>query len=170
MIRGFETEIDIEGEPFDELRLSINAMLKRLVKDMVEKGSTDGKVSVSIGVELTRQYVQNVLADATADDREVIIPRFKYKVGSAMQIKDSIGGEKDYDGMELVWDEDKGEYIIVPIAEAAQQSIWDADYEEYFQEADNKQNKAAIGADNNLITNKNTESDTADTEGSEEYF
>ena len=45
-----------------------------------------------------------------------------------MQIKNEVKGDTSNDGMELVWDEDKGEYVLKPVANTEQMTIFDADF------------------------------------------
>lgn len=135
---GFEQRIKLDDEVFDELRGSTDAILQRLIKDMIDKGSSDGKVTITIGVSLAKQFRANKAEDnaqlSVNEDTYTYTPTFKYKVGSVMQIKNDLDGSKDYDGMEVVFDEALGEYVIKPITGLEQMSIFDAEFKEYFED------------------------------------
>ncbi len=45
-----------------------------------------------------------------------------------MQIKNEAKGDRNCDGTELVWDEERGEYVLRPIANTDQMTIFDADF------------------------------------------
>lgn len=54
---------------------------------------------------------------------------FKHKVTSTVQITDKKDGNMDTE-MELAFDEDSGEYVLQPVANTTQKSIFDSDYKE----------------------------------------
>ena len=63
------------------------------------------------------------------ETRKVLSPTFTHKVGSMMQIKDEAKGSINYEGMEMVWDDELKEFAIKPIANTTQRSIFDADFQ-----------------------------------------
>ena len=103
--------------------------LQRLLKNMVDKGSTQGSLTIKIDIEMAMKVVQNFDPAINGDTRTVLVPTISHKVGSVMQIKDETKGSTDYEGYELVWDEDREEFVMRPIS-TAQQSIFDAEFQE----------------------------------------
>lgn len=46
-----------------------------------------------------------------------------------MQIKDEAKGGINYEGMEMVWDDELKEFVVKPIANTTQRTIFDADFQ-----------------------------------------
>lgn len=63
------------------------------------------------------------------ESRKINKPSFKHKVTSTVQITDKKDGNMDTE-MELAFDEDSGEYVLQPVANTTQKSIFDSDYKE----------------------------------------
>lgn len=118
--------LDFDGETFNPVRHDADGVIKRLVKNMVEKGSNEGTVNIKINVSFGKQKV----GTDEQNSRDVIVPGFTHKITSTMQIKDDINGGLSFDEMELVWDEEKNEYVIKPITGNAQMNIFDAEFTE----------------------------------------
>ena len=127
-MEAYEKQLHINDETFDSMRSDADLVLQKLIKNMIEKGSLEGKLTINIDVLLTREYIPNHDPNIEGETRPVYIPKFAHKVGSVMQIKDETKGTKNYDGMELVWDNEKKEYILKPIANTEQMTIFDAEY------------------------------------------
>lgn len=127
-MEDYEKSIHINDETFDGMRGDIDLALQRLIKNMIEKGSEDGKLTVSIEVNLTKESIPNYSPNTEEKTRSVYVPIFTHKVGSVMQIKDETKGAKRCDGMELVWDDEKKEYVLKPIADTEQRTIFDDDF------------------------------------------
>lgn len=124
----YKQNLHISDEAFESMRKDADRVLQRLIKSMIEKESFEGELTISIDVSLFRQYIQNNDPDIEGETRPVYMPKIAHKVGSVMQIKDETKGEKNYDGMELVLDDEKGEYVLKPIANTYQRTIFDADF------------------------------------------
>lgn len=125
---GYEQELHIDDELFAGLREDADRVLQKLLKNMVEKGSLEGKVSIGIDVTFVQEFIPNRDPRIEGETRKVLTPKFAHKVGSVMQIKDEAKGDRNCDGNELVWDEERGEYVLRPIANTEQMTIFDADF------------------------------------------
>lgn len=126
--------LHISDDAFESMRIDADRVLQHLIKNMVEKDSNEGKVTISIDVSLRTEFVPNTDPNIEGETRVVKKPMFSHKVGSVMQIKNEAKGGVNYDGMELVWDEDKKEYVLKPIANTDQMSIFDAEFREIYSE------------------------------------
>ena len=97
---------------------------------MIEKNCSEGKVAVNVDVSILSRRIKNTDPMIEGDDRWSYTPTFSHKVGSAMQIKNELKGNADYDGYELVWDDDLNNWVMRPVANTSQRSIFDADFRE----------------------------------------
>ena len=48
----YNQEVRIEDEMFEGMRTSVNVVLQKLLKNMVEKGSMTGKITITLDVTL----------------------------------------------------------------------------------------------------------------------
>lgn len=85
----------------------------------------EGKMTITIDVSFTEETVQNRDPNIEGDMRIVHTPKFQHKVGSVLQIKNEQKGDMNCDGMEMIWDNEKGEYVLRPITGRDQMSIFD---------------------------------------------
>lgn len=124
----YEQNLHISDNAFEKMRADADMVLQHLIKNMIDKDSMDGKVTIAIDVALTKEFIPNRDPNIQGETRMVLKPKFSHKIGSVMQIKNEAKGDTNYDGMELVWDEEAGEYVLKPIANTSQMSIFDADF------------------------------------------
>ena len=101
------------------------ALIDAVAANMAEKGSLEGKMTITIDVSFTEETVQNRDPNIEGDMRIVHTPKFQHKVGSVLQIKNEQKGDMNCDGMEMIWDNEKGEYVLRPITGRDQMSIFD---------------------------------------------
>lgn len=127
-MEGYEQELHINDELFAGMRDDADRVLQKLLKNMVEKDSLEGKVTIGIDVTLVQEFIPNRDPKIEGETRRVLTPKFSHKVGSVMQIKNEAKGDRNCDGTELVWDEERGEYVLRPIANTEQMTIFDADF------------------------------------------
>lgn len=127
-MEGYEQELHINDELFAGMREDADRVLQKLLKNMVEKDSLEGKVTIGIDVTLVQEFIPNRDPNIEGETRRVLTPKFSHKVGSVMQIKNEANGDRNCDGTELVWDEERGEYVLRPIANTEQMTIFDADF------------------------------------------
>ncbi len=125
-MEGYEQELHIDDELFAGMREDADRVLQKLLKNMVEKDSLEGKVTIGIDVTFVQEFIPNRDPNIEGETRRVLTPKFSHKVGSVMQIKNEAKGDCNCDGTELVWDEEKGEYVLRPIANTDQMTIFDA--------------------------------------------
>lgn len=127
-MEGYIQELHIEDELFEGMRKDADRVLQKLLKDMVEKDSLEGKVSIVVDVTFSREFIQNRDPGIKGETRKALTPKFSHKVGSVMQIKNEAKGDRYCEGSELVWDSGREEYVLCPIANTEQMSIFDADF------------------------------------------
>ena len=130
----FEKKLDFDSDTFEEMKKDMNFVLQRLIGNMQEKGSDEGSMTLKIDVTMVKEFIPNYDPDIKGESREVSKPQFKHKVTSVVKINDEKSGSFNNE-MELVMDEDTGVFKLVPIANTAQRSIFDSD----FQQQDNEQ-------------------------------
>lgn len=112
----YEQGLHINDAAFASMREGADLVIQRLVKSMVEKESTSGSVTIKIDLTLVPDIVDNMDPDIDGDTRKILKPKITHKINSVMQIKDEEKGGVNYDGMELVYDSQLGEYVMRPIA------------------------------------------------------
>lgn len=127
-MEGYEHELHIGDDLFTGMREDADMVLQKLLKNMVEKDSLEGKVTIGIDVTLVQEFIPNFDPNTEGETRRVLTPKFSHKVGSVMQIKNEAKGGRNCDGTELVWDDERGEYVLRPIANTDQMTIFDADF------------------------------------------
>lgn len=138
-------QLNFESETFASVKRDMDFVLQRLLGNMQQKGASDGSMTVKIEVSFDKEFIPNYDPDIEGESREIAKPKFKHKVTSAVQIKDEKSGNLDTE-MELVFDEDSGEYVMKPIANTQQRSIFDSDFgaDEVNEKADKEENDGGI--------------------------
>ena len=114
-------ELRLENEIFDGFRSDMNVIIRELLKNMIEKGSEDGKITATIEVGLFPEFTET---------GTTFQPRFIHKVGSVLQLKDQKSGIAPCGDMELVMDERTHTYYLQHIKGKPQMSIYDMDLRE----------------------------------------
>lgn len=125
----FMKALDLDSDTLGNTKRDVNFVLQKLIGNMVEKGSTNGSLTLKIDVSFTQEYIPNYDPKVEGESRKINKPSFKHKVTSTVQIKDEKAGSMDTE-MELAFDEDSGEYVLQPVANTAQKSIFDSDFED----------------------------------------
>lgn len=149
MSKEFEKQLDFDSDTFEDMKRDMNFVLQRLIGNMQEKGTNEGSMALKIDVTMVNEYIPNYDPDIEGETRKVSKPQFKHKVTSAVKINDEKSGSFNNE-MELVLDEDTGVFKLVPIANTAQRSIFDSDfqkkdYEEYVDDLDGESDQDVIG-------------------------
>ena len=129
-MKSYEQNLHITDQAFDSLRASADMMLQKLLKNLVQKGEDEGSLTIKIDVDLLRHEVDNFDPAIEGTKRQMISPKFSFKVSTAMQVKNEDKQNFNAEGLELVLDEVTGEYILRPVSNTSQRSIFDADYRE----------------------------------------
>lgn len=115
-------ELRLENEIFDGFRSDMNVIIRELLKNMIARGSEDGKITATIEVALFPEYTETGTA---------LRPQFTHKVNSVLQLKDQKSGVAPCKDMELVVDEKTHTYYLQHVKGKPQMSIYDMDgYEE----------------------------------------
>lgn len=107
----------------------MNFVLQHLIGNMQEKGTNEGSMALKIDVTMVKEYIPNYDPDIKGESREVRKPQFKHKVTSAVKINVEKSGSFNNE-MELVMDDETGVFKLVPIANTAQRSIFDSDFQQ----------------------------------------
>ena len=119
-----EWELTMEGDTFNSLKTDFNQILRKTLSNMESKSSELAELTVKVKISLKKEK------ERTTDDnlpRDIIVPKFDHKVSSVMQIKSEISGSLGGE-YELVWDSDRGEYIMREIVDP-QMNMFEAGYE-----------------------------------------
>lgn len=131
----FVKKLTFESDTFAEIKRDMTFVLQRLLANMQEKGSTEASMALKIDVSLVNEYIPNYDKNIEGESRKISKPKFKHKVTSAVQIKDEKSGNMDTE-MELVYDENNGEYVMKPVANTRQMTIFDDDIQGNMTEKD----------------------------------
>lgn len=129
MSGDYEKRLDFDSDTFKGMKKDMNFVLQRLIGNMREKDTDEGSMTLKIDVTMVKEFIPNYDPSIKGEIREVNKPQFKHKVTSAIKINDEKSGNFDNE-MELVMDEDTGVFKLVPIANTAQRSIFDADFQQ----------------------------------------
>nr|DAO80778.1 MAG TPA: hypothetical protein [Caudoviricetes sp.] len=127
-MNNLEQNLHIDDMAFESMRHDTDRVLQKLLKNMVEKGSFDGSINIKIDIKFMQEYIVNNDITSSEETRKILIPAFTHKVSSVMQIKEEAKGGVSYEGMEMVFDEESGEYVIKPVANTTQRSVFDSDF------------------------------------------
>ena len=153
----FVKELDFNSDTFANVKRDMNFVLQRLIGNMLEKGSTNGSFTLKIDVSFTQEYIPNYDPKVEGESRKINKPSFKHKVTSTVQTADKKDGNMDTE-MELAFDEDSGEYVLQPVANTTQKSIFDSDYKENLKSENEEESEKE---EPNVIDAEYTELETA---------
>ena len=142
MSEDFEKRLDFDSDTFEIMKKDMNFVLQRLIGNMQEKGTNEGSMTLKIDVTMVKEFIPNYDPDIKGESREVSKPQFKHKVTSAVKINDEKSGSFNNE-MELVMDEDTGVFKLVPIANTAQRSIFDLDFQQQNSEQESGNDNSA---------------------------
>lgn len=121
----YDQELKLEAPPFQKVREDANDILQRLIRSMAEKNSLNGTLTIKIGLSLSKDSITTMVDGQVAGKKDVLIPNIEHNIGYSMKIEGKIRGEANFSDMELAYDEDTGEYVLKPIANTEQGSIFD---------------------------------------------
>lgn len=138
-------DLFLEGEAFDDARQKFNVVLQRLFKSMIDTGSNEGTVALKLDVSMKHEFIANNDPDIEGETREIRLPEFSYKVNSSITVKDEQKGNTNPQ-MELVWDDEKQKYVLQYVANTAQRSIFDKDFQESMKN-DGGEEETALATD-----------------------
>lgn len=118
-------EITMDSDTFAQVRENFDMLLQKLFQKMQQNNSDEGSITLKIDVNMTDDYIP----DASGTARRISKPILKHKISTTVPVKDSFDGKKDT-GMELVYDEELGRYVLKYVSSGGQRSIFDADFQE----------------------------------------
>lgn len=128
MQEEFIKKMTLDSDIFDQLRTDANFVLQRLIGNMFEKESDEGTMTLKLEISFDNEFIPNYDKNVDGETREIHKPKFKHKITSSVQIKDEKSGNMDSE-MELVMDEN-GCYVLKPIANTEQRSLFDDDFQD----------------------------------------
>lgn len=164
MDKEFEKKLDFDSDTFEDMKRDMTFVLQRLIGNMEEKGSNEGTMTLKIDITMIKEFIPNYDPDVKGETREVSKPQFKHKVTSAVKISDEKSGSLNNE-MECVFDKETGIYVMVPIANTQQRSIFDSDFqknENDEQEGDIIDGTAIEGKDIPALPGPQNEGDVID--------
>ena len=127
-MNAYQQTIHLEDSIFEKMRTDANDILRKLIKNMVEKGTTEGSLSIKADITLKRTWIKDFSENSEGESRCMLTPVVAHKINSVMQLKSDCKGITDMEGMELVYDETEGDFVIKPVADTEQRSIFDSDF------------------------------------------
>lgn len=119
--------LDFDSETFEQMKTDMNFILQRMLGSMVEKGSTEGSMTVKIDLTMVQEWIPNTDPDVEGETRMIRKPQFKHKCTSSIKISDEKSGTFNNE-MELDMDEN-GCYFLKPVADTTQRTIFDKDFQ-----------------------------------------
>lgn len=132
----FEKKLDFDSDTFEDMKRDMTFVLQRLIGNMEEKGSNEGIMTLKIDITMIKEFIPNYDPDIKGETREVSKPQFKHKVTSAVKISDEKSGSLNNE-MECIFDKETGSYVMVPIANTQQRTIFDTDFQKKDENEDN---------------------------------
>lgn len=126
-MNDFDKRLDFDSDTFEDMKHDMNFVLQRLLGNMIEKQSNEGSMTIKIDVTMVKEFIPNYDPNIKGESREISKPQFKHKVTSAVKITDEKGGNLNNE-MEMVMDEETGCYVLQPIANTQQRTIFDSDF------------------------------------------
>lgn len=146
-------EITIESDCFQEARDNFDVLLQRLLKRMEQNNSDEGSITLKVNINLITDFV----SDENGKAQRIRIPVLKQNVQSTVPVKDSFDGKQET-GMELIYDEKLGRYVLKHVSEGGQRSIFDPDFADIINgEATVVNEQPALPDNPMLIENKESE-------------
>lgn len=144
-MNDFEKELNFDSDTFCDMKKDMNYILQRLLGNMIEKSSKEGSLTVKIDVILGKEQIPDYGLDTDGKYREISKPLFKHTIQSTVKINDKVNGILN-PGMELVMDEETGCYVLQPIANTTQRTMFDSDFMENQDQADEGKDKIIEGS------------------------
>lgn len=121
--------LNLNSDAFNAFKSDFDAILKKTLNTMLQKESESAELTAKIKITLTPGTAPDLEISAYHADREITSPKFNHKISSVMQIKDEKSGYVGGNDFELVWDREKGDYIMRAVKDA-QRSLFEDDQPE----------------------------------------
>ena len=107
-------EISIKNDTFDTFRTDFDAMIKKTLDNMREKGLDEAEITVKMTVKANKKEVSNPTCENAAEKRTAIVPTFAHKIVTAYKVESKKEGTLA-NGKELFFDEESGTYMLIDI-------------------------------------------------------
>ena len=120
-------EISIKNDTFDTFRTDFDAMLKKTLDNMREKGLDEAEITVKMTVKAVKKEVASPTVSNKAEKRTAIVPTFAHKIVTAYKVESKKEGTLA-NGRELFYDEATGEYMLIEI-DNGQTSMFNGTYQ-----------------------------------------
>jgi hypothetical protein len=118
-------DLNLDGDAFEALKADFNAVLRKTISNMEQKGSYVAEITAKMKISLSSERVPDLSTVNYEATRDTIVPKFEHKVSSVIQIKDEVNGSLN-GRYELIWDAERGEYVMREIFDG-QISMYDDD-------------------------------------------
>lgn len=129
--------LNINSNAFEAMKADFDKVLRRTLGNMQVKESKDATLTVKLNINLTEVEVPDFESAYPNAMRKINKPRFDHKVSSVMQIKSEESGSLKGE-YELVWDEDKQDFVMKPIDNGQRSLFDDNSYDDYYEDEDQK--------------------------------
>lgn len=120
--------LSLNGDTFNALKSDYDSMLRQTLTKMEDLKVEDATITIKVAVSLEKDQARDFQANGYDAMRDIVKPTFKHEISTVMQVKDkksgSLGGT-----MEMVWDQELGQYVMRPI-DNGQVSMFDESDEE----------------------------------------
>lgn len=135
MEKGFDEKLTLDSETFSGMSRDYNFVLQRLLETMRDRDCDEGAITLNLKISLKSEYIPNYDPNVQGESREVKKPKFEHKISSSVKITDEKKGTLDTE-MELVMDDDTEMYVLRPIVNTQQRSLFDDDLRGKFSGTD----------------------------------
>ena len=122
----------LESDVFEQARSNFNVALQKLIKQMLDGGVSEGSINLKVDIQLYSEYIPNLDPAVEGETRCIRKPKLDHKVTTQITVKNETKGTYTSQ-MELVYDDELQKYVLVPVANTAQRSIFDKDFQENMQ-------------------------------------
>ena len=80
----FMKALDFDSDTLGNVKRDMNFVLQRLIGNMMEKGSTNGSLTLKIDVSFTQEYIPNYDPKVEGESRKINKPRSRDGTGYYM--------------------------------------------------------------------------------------
>lgn len=129
-MKSYEQKLNIESSIFENMRANANDILQQLVRSMAEKNSLSGTMNIKINLELNPDTIPVFENGVHTGIKTVIMPRIDHQISYSMKIDGKAKGSSIFNDMEVTLDDEGIDYVLRPIANTEQASIFDDEYQD----------------------------------------
>ena len=129
-MKSYEQKLNIESSIFENMRANANDILQQLVRSMAEKNSLSGTMNIKINLELNPDTIPVFENGVHTGIKTVIMPRIDHQISYSMKIDGKAKGSSIFNDMEVTLDDEGIDYVLRPIVNTEQASIFDDEYQD----------------------------------------